>query len=216
LGVYIMSSDLELLSVVRFFGKNGFYARKRDQIEALSALENANLVKRKKGSKKTFLITDKGLKLIQQNYVFPLARVETEVDMKKIEELFLQVKQLMVNLEDLLVQVQDLNKSNNGYNGFNNCDFLIEKNEKEIFFQTVKEAYKGRITVSNPLVKISEIWEEVHKTLLVSRKKFEEYLLEFHDRGRLTLQTGISSLNTRGGIRVPHGVYSYVILEEGT
>lgn len=211
-----MSSDLELLSVVRFFGKNGFYARKRDQIEALSALENANLVKRKKGSKKTFLITDKGLKLIQQNYVFPLARVETEVDMKKIEELFLQVKQLMVNLEDLLVQVQDLNKSNNGYNGFNNCDFLIEKNEKEIFFHTVKEAYKGRITVSNPLVKISEIWEEVHKTLLVSRKKFEEYLLEFHDRGRLTLQTGISSLNTRGGIRVPHGVYSYVILEEGT
>ncbi len=215
-GCFALSSDLELLSVVRFFGKDGFYARKKEKIEALLELEKAKLVKRKKGSKKTFVVTDKGLKFLQQNHAFTPPRVEAKVDMKRIEELFLQVKHLMFKLEDMLVQVQGSNHSDEGYGGFNNHDFLNANEEKKIFFQSVKEAYKRRITVSNPLVKISEIWEEVHKTFPISREKFENYLLELHDKGRLTLQTAISSLKTRGGIRVPHGVYNYVILEEGT
>lgn len=215
LGVSIMNSDLELLSVVRFFGKDGFYARKKEQTEALLELEKAKLVKIKKGSKKTFLITAKGLKLLQQNYAFPPPNVETNVDMKGIEELFLQVKHLMVKLEDMLVQVQGLSQTNRDYDGFNNHGFLNVNEEKEVFFQSVRKAYRQRITVSNPLVKISEIWEEVRKALPISREKFENYLLELHDKGRLTLQTAISSLKTRGGIRVPHGVYNYIILEEG-
>lgn len=82
----------------------------------------------------------------------------------------------------------------------------------EEFFSIVKDSYADYASPMKPFVKISDLKRAITEKERISENKAEELLLQLHNKGLITLQTGLQS-EDRGVSNPNGGNFAYLMVE---
>ncbi len=175
-----------LLQLMEWLGENGYYARSEQELELLGKLAEKGLVKLKRGTRKVYVITEKGrmywkkqaLKETLQvpNGSRPHPDPKTMLEQVSEEQLIGLVTeayhQLATDMRPL-VQLPELRKI---------------------------------------ILKQLGMNEEKHDPKIC--KRLDDLLLKLHHEGKITLQRAMTARDAPDGIWTPNGVFYYVTIQQ--